>query len=91
VVAISVDGVEDNRRVVEKLGLEFPVLSDSSRQAIAAYGVVHEGGGVDGGAIARPAVLLVGPEGRILWRDITHNWRIRVHPDTVVEAVRNAG
>jgi len=91
VVAISVDRVQDNSRVVEKLGLDFPILSDTKREAIAAYGVVHEGGGIDGGAIARPAILLVGADGTVLWRDITDNWRVRARPDTVLEAVRGTG
>ena len=30
-IAISVDSVEDNRRVVEKLGLDYRVLSDIDR------------------------------------------------------------
>jgi peroxiredoxin len=77
--------------VVEKLGLDFPILSDSAREAITAYGVVHETGGIDGGAIARPAILLVGPDGTIRWRELTDNWRVRVRAETVIEAVRTAG
>jgi peroxiredoxin len=86
-VAVSVDEVERNRRVVEKLGLEFPILSDSSREAIAAYGVVHVGGGPGGSDIARPATLLIGPNGAVAWRSLTTNWRVRVRPDSVIAAI----
>jgi peroxiredoxin len=90
-VAISVDGVADNRRVVDKLGLEFPVLSDRTGETIADYGVVHEGAGPGGRSIARPAILLVGPGGTVRWRDLTDNWRIRARPETILQAIHKAG
>ncbi len=90
-VALSVDDVARNRRVVEKLGLDFPVLSDSDRQAIAAYGLVHAGGGPGGTDIARPATLLIGPDGTVLWRSLTDNWRVRVRPEAVLAAIETAG
>jgi len=87
VVAITVDSVEDNRRIVDKLGLEFPVLSDPSAEVISAYGVLHPGGGMGGVDIARPAEFLVGPDGRIRWRELTENWRVRVRPEHIIEAI----
>jgi peroxiredoxin len=90
-VAISVDGVDDNRKVVEKLDLDFPILSDSNRETIAAYGVVHRGGGIDGGDIARPATLLIGSDGRVAWRNLTDNWRVRLRPDALIEALESSG
>jgi peroxiredoxin len=75
--------------VVDKLGLEFPVLSDSDRRAINAYGVVHSGGSVDGGDIARPATFIIGPDGRVEWRNLTENWRVRVRPDELIDALQD--
>jgi len=87
VVAVSVDSVEDNRRVVEKLGLGFPILSDGAGKMIAAYGVTHEGGGMGGGNIARPAAILVDADGTVVWRNLTENWRVRTRPEHVLEAI----
>ncbi len=87
VVAISVDSVADNRRVVEKFDLDFPVLSDPRAEAITAYGVLHPGGGMGGGDISRPAEFLIGPDGTIRWRQLTDNWRVRVRPDEVLQAI----
>jgi peroxiredoxin len=87
VIAVSVDPVADNRRVVDKLGLEFEILSDPSREVITAYGVLHPGGGIGGRDIARPALLLIDAEGIVRWRDLTDNWRVRVRPDAVLAAV----
>jgi peroxiredoxin len=82
--------VDDNRRLVEGLGLGFPVLSDSSRATIAAYGLVHRGAGPGGADIARPATLLVGRDGTVRWRHLTENWRVRISPDAVLDAISEA-
>jgi peroxiredoxin len=87
VVAVSVDPPDRARQVVDRLALEFPVLSDADRSAIAAYGVVHAAGGVGGDDIARPATFLIGPDGTVLWRDLTDNWRVRVRPERILEAI----
>lgn len=91
-VAISVDSVELNRGVVEKLGLGFPVLSDPELVAIDAFGLRHRGGyplaePPATGDIARPATYVI--EGStIRWRDLTENYRVRVDPTRVIEAIR---
>jgi len=87
VIAISVDSVEDNRKVVEKLGLEYRVLSDGDREIIQAYGLLHPGASINGGDIARPATLVVDADGVVRWRNLTENWRVRVQPEPVIEAL----
>ena len=73
--------------MVDKLGLDFPVLSDADRRVIAAYGIVHPGASIDGGDIARPATFIIGPDGRVGYRSLTENWRVRVRPDDVINAL----
>ncbi len=63
VAAISVDSVEQNQAMVDKLLLPFPVLSDPSGEVIKAYGVWNPGEG----GIAKPSLFLVGREGSIVW------------------------
>jgi peroxiredoxin len=84
---VSVDTSEESARLVDGLGLEFPILSDATGQAIAAWGVVHEGGKPGAGPIARPATFLIEPDGAISWRSLTDNWRVRVRPEHVLEAL----
>ena len=84
---MAVDTVEQNRELAEGLGLDFPVLSDNDRTAIAAWGVVHAGGGIGGTDIARPATFLVEPDGTVSWRSLTDNWRVRVRPQHVLDAL----
>lgn len=88
-LAVSVDTVEQNRTLADRLGLDFPILSDAERTAIAAWGVVHAGGGIGGTDIARPATFLVEPDGTVSWRSLTENWRVRVRPEHVLGALES--
>ena len=85
VLAISADTPAENRRVAESAELEFPILADTQGEAMDAFGVRHRGGGLHGNDIARPAVFILDREGRITWRALTSNWRVRVRPETVLE------
>jgi peroxiredoxin len=87
IIAVSVDTIEESALLAAGLGLEFPLLSDVERQAILDWGLVHEGGKPGGGAIARPAIFIVEPDGRISWRSLTENYRVRVHPEHVLDAL----
>lgn len=88
---MSADPVAANARVVERLDLSFPVLSDERLTAIDAYGVIHRGMGPGGADIARPAAFLIAPDGTILWRSLTDNWRVRLDPDDVLDAIEELG
>jgi peroxiredoxin len=91
IVAVSVDTSEESARLAEKLGLEFTILSDVERRAIDDWGLVHEGGKPGEEAIARPATFIVEPDGRISWRSLTDNWRVRVRPEQVLQALAASG
>lgn len=92
IAAVSVDSVELNRGVVEKVGLSFPVLSDPERVATDAFGLRHAGGNPLAQSpaeadVARPAVYVI-ESGTIRWRDLTDSYRVRVDPDDVLDALR---
>jgi peroxiredoxin len=87
VLAVSVDAPEQSAEIVEAYGLEFPLLSDPEAGTIRDYGVLHEGGGLEGD-IARPAVFVIDRRGRIVWRDLTENWRVRVRAEHLLERLR---
>jgi hypothetical protein len=42
---------------------------------------------MDGSAIARPAIFLVDDTGRILWRDLTDDFRVRARPDRLLQVI----
>lgn len=75
--------------MVAKLGLPFPLLSDPDRsQAIEPYGV---GDAHDKRNIARPATIVVGPDGNEVWRVEGRDYADRPIDDDVLAAVERLG
>jgi peroxiredoxin len=86
VMAISPDTVDENRAVVERFGLEFPILSDRELAATGAFGVRHDAAGIDGADSPRPATFIA-DAGVIRWTNVTDDYRVRPRPDDVLAAV----
>ena len=85
-LAVVVDPVETNVRVVERLGLDFAILADPDLTVIDRYGLRHSEG--HGGAdIARPATFVLDRDGVVRWRALTGNYRLRPHPEDVLRAI----
>ena len=91
VVAVSIDTNEESARLADGLGLEFPILSDVQEEAIRTWGLVHENGKPGGGAISRPAIFLVEPDGTISWRRLTDDYRVRLRPEELLGVLRSTG
>ncbi len=75
--------------MVAKLRLPFPLLSDPHRSAmIGPLGVtdLH-----DEREIARPATILVHPDGQEVWRHEARDFADRIPEDVIVERVRALG
>lgn len=89
-LGVSVDAQHDARRLVVRERLNFPILCDTERKVIGAYGLVHKGGGLDGSDIAIPALVLVGPDGRILYRHVSTRTQDRLDPQRLVAIVRQS-
>lgn len=89
-LAVSVDSPERSRQVVERFKLPFAILADENRGVIRAYGLVHKGGAPDGGDIAIPTLMLVGTDGRVLWRRVAPNVMDRLDPAEALAAVRSS-
>jgi peroxiredoxin len=77
--------VENAREFTESYGFDFPLLADPDLAAIDAYGLRHEADGI--GDIARPATFVIDREGRIVWRNLTDNWRIRPRPAELLQVL----
>ena len=61
VVGISVDSVEQNQAMVEKLLLPFPLLSDPESRVITQYGVLNP----EEQDIAKPSIFAIRQDGSI--------------------------
>jgi peroxiredoxin Q/BCP len=81
VVGVSADKPETQRKFIDKFGLAFPLLSDTAKAVIDAYGAREVLG-----VTAKRKTFLIGPDGRIahVWPKVT----VEGHADDVVATIR---
>ncbi len=86
-MAVSTDSVESLKIFKrEKLDFDVTLLSDSRREVIAQYGLVHpEGHG--GEDIARPATFIIDRDGVVRWMKVAPNFMVRPAPEEVIGAL----
>ena len=85
------DSQEDLAKAREKSGATYGFISDSGLKLIDQFGLRHEGGNPFGGNdIARPAVLLISKDGKLLWSHYADNYRVRPNPDEILTAAKAA-
>lgn len=85
-VGISIDSPQQHAAWINKLQLPFPLLSDPDRtQAIMPYGVADEN---DERNIARPAAVIISPEGEEAFRLISRDFADRPIEDELIDALR---
>jgi peroxiredoxin len=83
-VAISVDPVENNRAMVEKLLLPFPVLSDPDGGVVKEWGVWTD---AEGG-IARPSIFAIRKGGAIALKYVGVDYADRPTDDELFASLR---
>lgn len=83
IAAVVVDPVPNNRAMVEKLLLPFPILSDPEGDVIRRWGVWSDGEG----GIAKPAVFVVRPDRSIAFEMIGDDYADRPVDEQILAAV----
>jgi len=78
------------RRYVEDTGLPFNILVDASREVMKAYGVWHRLG-LDAWNIARPALFLIDPSGRIHYSFVGESQEEFPGPEEIAGALARMG
>ncbi len=79
-MGVSADKPEVQQRFIAKFGLTFPMISDTDKSIIEAYGTRKVLG-----VAAERTTFLIDPEGRIarVWRKV----RVQGHADAVVAEI----
>ena len=84
---ISVDPIENNAAMVDKLVLPFPLLSDPEGRVIKEWGVWTDG---DGG-IAKPSIFAINSDGSIAWEFVGGDYADRPTDDEFFNSIRGGG
>lgn len=74
--------------MAEQRGFTFTILSDPNLEAIRRYDLVHTGAGEEGRDISRPAEILINKTGQVHWLNLTENYRVRAHPEEMIEKAK---
>lgn len=97
-VLISPQPTDLTERVAEMFRVPCRFWVDPDLAAAAELGIVHEHG-VPAGKLTKtygentvlPTVIIVDPEGRIIFTDQTDNYRVRPDPDTFLKVLQSRG
>ncbi|TMD53312.1 MAG: peroxiredoxin family protein [Chloroflexi bacterium] len=82
--AIVVDSVEQNRSMVDKLLLPFPILSDPESRVIGEWGVLNEAEA----RIAKPAIFGIRPDWSIGYRYVGEDFADRPDDDELFAGLK---
>jgi peroxiredoxin len=89
VVGVSVDSPFANKEFAGKNGLNFPLLSDLNRDAIAKYDVVfNDLAGVKGFTVAKRSVFVIDKSGVIRYRWVAPEPKVEPNYAEVTAAVK---
>jgi peroxiredoxin Q/BCP len=87
IAGVSVDSVEQNHAMVDKLLLPFPLLSDPEGRVIKDWGVWTNGEG----GIAKPSIFAIRSDGSIAWEYVGRDFADRPTDDELFNSLRGGG
>lgn len=82
-IGISADSPNEIANMCHKAGITYPVLSDSSLDAINRFDLKIEERAEDGHEVGGPGEFLVDPTGTVRWRKLTE-----LHPPEILAAAK---
>jgi len=92
ILAVSVKSPETNKYIMDKFGLEYPMLSDeASPQAPSDidYQVVNQYSVLDGEGDVRPSTFIIDKKGIVTWRHIGESNEDTVDSSVIIEELQN--
>lgn len=86
VVGTSVDGPDKLAVMKKAAGASFDFVSAADGKLLDLLDVRHLAAGPAGEDVAQSASFLIAPDGRILWRQLAANYRVRPRPQEILAA-----
>lgn len=84
---MSVDSVHSHRVFAERIGVDFPLLSDFNREVIHAYGAAYDDlGGLKN--VAKRAVFVIDQDGIVRYKWVTDDSSELPSVDAALQAVK---
>lgn len=86
-LSITIEAPESNKRMREKTGAQFEILSDEAGKLIDHFGMRHVKGKRGQSDLAQSASFLLDQNGKVLWQRIAENYRVRPKPEEILQAL----
>ena len=84
-LAISTDDLTGAQSIVDKVGIEFPVLYNSDTDVVDAYGVYN----LRGDSLAAPATFIIDTEGIVRWSHVSRRTSDRPRTSEILTQLGN--
>jgi peroxiredoxin len=83
---VTVDPPEKLQVMKTAAGAGFEFVSDAQFRLVDLLDIRHPAGSPEGGDIPQSAQFLIAPDGRVLWRHLAANYRVRPEPREILAA-----
>lgn len=96
VLGVSVDPPDKIRTALEKMEKKVPgpanatLLADLDHAVIARYGLLNLQAAANKRFVPHPATYVIGKDGRVVWKFIEVDYKVRPSNQVILEAVRTA-
>ncbi len=90
ILAVSIDSPQDSKRFIRQLAdnypgeFDFPLLQDRQHRVIDRYGILNP----RSPGWPHPATYVVDRNGRVRWRFVETNYRVRASNEQILNALR---
>lgn len=96
VTLISPQPHEKSRHFAQQVGINFDFLVDVNNRAATKLGIVQEHGLPAGFQlfgyqphVPKPTTFVLNENGKVIFADLTTNYRLRTHPRDIIAAIQN--
>ena len=93
ILALSVDGPENLQKMLDRISMEdgiapdFPLLTDDDHRVIDRYGLFNADD-PRGREITHPATFVIDREGKVRWRFVEVDYKIRPTNEELIEVLQ---
>lgn len=96
VTLISPQSHEKSRRHAKKVGMDYDFLVDVGNEAAKKLGILHTSGVPKGfevlgydSDVPKPTTFVLDEKGKVVYADLTTNYRVRPRPEDILAAIRS--
>jgi peroxiredoxin len=95
ITLISPQSHDKSRRHAQRNGMDYDFLVDVNNEAAKKLGILHENGVPKGFEflgydtdVPKPTTFVVDEKGKVVFADLTTNYRLRTKPQDIIAALR---